>query len=221
MTNEVEGIPLSRFEEPARMALSRYQEIADCELEFDINRACMLISTPEKPNSARSETVATLKGENIGSLFVIAFKQGDGTGSDKDYRIGNIRVASPYPSANLVIPRRKTGVYEEVHLTIASHEVNNSHAEPELFKGTFDLLGIKKSMIQKIGELGQEFDAHVLEPIATYTVGFKNLRRFGDPHAVYSSKPELQVCAFLAISEEIKKKHPHILDNLNPRHPII
>ncbi|MDD2823224.1 MAG: hypothetical protein PHQ59_04040 [Candidatus Daviesbacteria bacterium] len=221
MTNKVEGIPLSRFEEPTQVALLRYQEIANNGLEFDINGACMLNATPEKPNSARSETPATLRGENIGRLFVIAFKYGDGTGNNGDYQFGKIHVASAYPRANLVIPRRKTGVYEEVHLAIASHEVNSPHAEPELFKGTFDLLGMKKSMIQKIGELGQILDTDVLEPVATYTVGFRNLRRFGDPHAVFSSKPELQVCAFLAISEEINRKYPHILDNLNPRHPII
>lgn len=220
MSKEIMSVSLEGLEDPIRSALQTYQELSAGNLEFDTDDACRLELTPTKPNSARSETNAVFQGEQVGKLYVIAFKPGDGTGNDVDYKLEDLSVDSPYPRAELVVPRNKTGVHSEGHLTILSHQLADVHAEPQLFVGTYDLLGLVKSFVKKIGQLGHSETQKRPEPRTTFTVGYKDSERFGDPHAVYSLMPTvLQICAFLAVSDEVHQIYPDILDNLNPQMP--
>jgi hypothetical protein len=223
MTNtaEVMGVPLSRLEYPIQVALEHYQDIADNGLVFDAIPASQLTPTPDKPNSARSETDVLFRDIPIGKLYVLAFKPGDGTGSEVFYRLSDLEVAFPYPINVGVIPRDKVGVYNEGHLTIATHELDDVHADPELYSGRFDLLGLSNNQVVKIGELGQPGDAVIYEPAVTLTVGYDSEgNRFGDPHAVYSDiAASLQVCAFLAVSDAIQQLHPDLLKAWNPHYP--
>jgi len=220
MSREVVGVPLLRLEAPIRMALASYQEIADSGLVFDADAACRLEPTLDKPNSARSETNAAFRGDLIGKLFVIAFKPGDGTGSEVSYKLEDLQVEDPYPRETKVVPRSKEGVHSEAHLTIVRHRLEDPHAEPELFEGTYDLLTKEDSRVRKTHELGHPVGKHIIAPITTLTVGYNNNERFGDPHTVYSGiSDSLQVCAFLAITNEVNRIHPNILDGLNPQLP--
>lgn len=220
MAAEVVGVPLNRFEGPIETALKRYQEISGGDLVFDIGRATKLEPTPNLVNSARSATEALYRGNPIGKLYVIAFKPGDGTGSEVSHKLQDLEVDPPYPRQVLVVPRSKSGTYNEGHMTIATHIIDDAHAEPVEFAGKFDLVGLNGKIVKKIGELGQPENPESINPVTTLTVGFLGLYRFGDPHAVYSAElAKIQVCAFLGISNEVQAQYPDILDRLNPQLP--
>lgn len=219
MSAEIMGVSLSDFEAPIRTALNTYEELSSGSLKFDADNACKLELTTDKPNSARSETEAGYQGTSVGRLFVIAFKPGDGTGSEINYKLDGLAIKTPYPRNTAVVPRNKTGVYNEAHMTIVTHDVDNVHAEPHLYAGRFDLLSLDRTIVKKIGELGHP-GAENINPVTTLTVGYADMKRFGDPHAVFSAIPSVvQVCAFLAISDEIHRKYADVLGSLNPRLP--
>lgn len=222
MQKEVMGVSLDGLEAPIRVALRAYQEISGDDLMFDRDKASKLEATPTKTNSARSETDVAYRGEQIGKLYVIAFKPGDGSGSEVNYQLVKLGVDFSYPRDVRIVPRDKTGVHSEGHLAILSHKIDDAHANPELYGGSFDLLGlVNGDTVRKIGELGRREVEMTTAPITTLTVGWQGKERFGDPHAVYSRIPGMvQVCAFLAISDEVHKKYPNILDALIPQLPL-
>lgn len=220
MSEKLMGISLLWLEDPIRTALKTYQEISNNRLLFAIDEACKIELTPDKPNSARSATVATFEGLPFGTLYMIAFKPGDGTGSEVDYQISRLIIDHPYPKAALIVPRNKVGVHSEVHLTIMRHALENPNADPELYAGTYDLLGLAGNSVKKMGQLGHPETIDTSIPIATFTVGYRGSERFGDPHAVYSPVAAIQVCAFLAISNEVHQQHPQLLNTLHPRLPM-
>lgn len=220
MSKEIRGVRLDSLRDPIHVALRTYEEISKGDLSFDKPTASNLDLTPTKPNSARSETEARFRGNLIGSLFVIAFKPGDGTGSEADRRLENLRLNPEYPRGVQVVPRNKTGVHSEGHLTVLTQTTDDANAEPELFAGSFDLLGFQGIKVAKIGELGHPKEQDVFTPLTTLTVGYRDAKRFGDPHAVYSSIPaSLQVCAFLALTEAVQKQYEDVLNSLSPQLP--
>src|SRR3989344_4550709 len=223
MAKEVAGINLETLEDPIRVALKGYESVSNGDLMFDARNAAQLTPTPDKPNSARSESAVLYKGKGIGKLYVIAFKPGDGSGDESGNKLEDLEVDPPYPRTTRVVPRNKTGVDSEGHLTILTHKIDDAHPDPELYEGRFDLLGLEGKTIKKNGELGQKSEIKLenMHPLTTLTVGTgQNCERFGDPHAVYSSRPEtLQVCAFLAISDEMYADYGDILASLYPKEP--
>ncbi len=214
---------MKTLEDPIRVALQGYQEVSDNKLEFDIDEAAILGLTPTESNSARSRTATKFLGKPIGDLFVIAFKPGDGSGKETNFKLEDLVVNGDYPNVVAVTPRRKTGTHSEGHLTVVSNKLDDVHADPELYDGTFDLLGLDGKTVKKIGELGQAKTVSVdeLKPFTTLTVGNDGRgERFGDPHAVYNSRPELlQVCAFLAVTDEVYREYGDILTHLKPHEP--
>jgi hypothetical protein len=221
MSAELMGVSVTRLEEPIGQALRTYEEVSDNGLMFDSDKASKLELTPDKPNSARSVTDVTFMTEKIGSLYVIAFKPGDGTGDESAHKLASLRVDRPYPRSTLIVPRSKAGVHSEVNLTIVRHSIEDVHAEPEKFAGTFDLLGLDIERVTKIGELGHLATEKYPIPVATLTVGYgEDGKRFGDPHAVYNGISDaIQVCAFLAISDAVHTKYQNVLDGLRPQFP--
>ena len=209
MTREVAGVNLEIFEDPTRVALKAYEETSRGFFEFETDKAPILEPTPNLSNSARSVTMARYKGKPIGNLVVIAFKLGDGTGKESEqYNRGKYKVHPSLPAVPRVVPRSKTDgelpqrnrIHSEAHLALLTHKIDDAHAEPELFDGSLDLIGVKRDTIQKIGVLGGR-SSLADETAATLTVGYNQAGRFGDPHAVFNSMPgKLQVCAFLAIT---------------------
>ncbi len=224
---EIAGIKLDTLEDPIRQALITYEHLSDDRLGIDVDAAAKLELTPDKPNSARSATPITFNGQPAGMLYVIGFKPEDGSGDEKTFSLKDLSVDSPYPTAAKVVPRSKSGVHSEGLLTIVSQKIESPNTEPELFNGTFDLLGLDGTLIRKIGELGHQSSIDLAEatPLSTYTVGHRvdsdgTLERFGDPHAVFSSLPdEVQFCAFLAVSDEVYRAHPEILTSIDTQEP--
>lgn len=232
MSHELMGVSLTRLEDPIREALNTYREISWDALGFDGDKAGKLELTRTKPYSARSESDVIYFGEIIGKLYVIAFKPGDGTGSEADYKLKDLEVDPPYPREPRVVPRKKTDVRNEGHFTVVRHKIEDVHAEPEVFGGTYDLLGLEGNRVKKIGELGHPKSQNQFSPVVTYTVGYPQdavryhmddeywQEKFGDPHAVYSGMPDfIQICAFLAVSNELNSRYSGILKGLGPQLP--
>lgn len=226
---EIEGISLKTLKEPIYEVLRAYQDRTNGALEFQLEPddegkdASDLTLTPDKPNTARSATPVIHLGEKIGDLYVIAFKPYDGTGDTKTFSLDKLTVDGPYPRLDKVVPRSKGGTHHEGHMTIVSHNVDDVHADPVRFAGAYDPLGLDGHLIKKIGELGQSATVgeDELSPLTTLTVGYRQDtgERFGDPHAVYNPNRTVQVAGFLAISDEVHKKYPSLLDSLDPKLP--
>src|SRR3989344_5034398 len=218
-SHELMGVPIDRFGVPIILALRAYQEFSD-GLEFDSDSASHLVLTPDKTNSARSKTSVVYLGDKVGDLYVIAFKPGDGTGDESSRRIADLVVDHPYPRFPRVVPRDKRGIHTEAHLAIVAHKVDDVHAEPKLYAGSLDELGLRGNRVVKIAELGHDLSEEDLTPLSTLTTGYlESMQRFGDPHAIYNALGQIVVCAFLAISDEVNKAHPTVLSGLNPRLP--
>jgi hypothetical protein len=205
MSKHIADIPLKTFEDPIRSVLYWYLG------SYDYDDAHHLELTPDKPNTARSMTsIRRPDGRSIGELVVIAFAPEDGTGDETAYQLSDLNTGE-YPRSPKVVPRSKKAVPTELHLTIASLDCNTWGADPKLFAGNQDLLGLEGNTVTKLGELGQDRyafenslhnDALTL-PTVTYTTGYnKGGERFGDPHAVYNPHPVVQVCGFIALSPE-------------------
>ncbi len=234
--NRVAGVPIRDLEMPIREALSVYQEISDGQVSFDDKRAARLGLTPEKPNSARSETDFEYRGSVVGKLFVIAFAPGDGTGDESAYGLDNL-MTDGLPQQPKIVPRSKAKVHSEGHLAIVSHETDTDRIDPLMFAGSLALLGIEevtgdtRDEVIEIARIGQPLDqfrdlawginpsAYVgMRPTVTFTTGYdKAGERFGDPHAVYNDTDILQIAAFLSVREE----HVGALDILGATQPHI
>jgi hypothetical protein len=225
--SHVTGVPLEHFEEPIRVALTYYAERSEGRVAFDVDAAARLECTPNKPNAARSATTVRHLGESAGQLFVIAFAPGDGTGDESARTLASLNT-NVYPRTPRVVPRDKSAVHSEAHLTLASFHADAPQTEPQLFAGNQQLLGLDGTTVVKLSELGQDaahFQAIMAgersgPPIATYTTGFDHDKRFGDPHAVYNAHPEfVQVCGFIALSPENAPAHLPIFHDLEVGRP--
>ncbi len=225
MTKEISGIPLARFEEPIREALIGYEDLSEGRLNLDVDQAAKLELTPDKPNSARSATEVKFDGKPVGTLYVIGFKPEDGTGDEKTFKLEDLENALAYPRHPKIVPRSKKDVHSEGLLTIATNKIEDPNSDPELFKGLYDLLGLDGKLVRRIGQLGypDAVDVDNFTPLATYTVGYNEQgQRFGDPHSIFNLSPDtVQVCGFLAVTDEVYRNHPEILDSLKTQKPDI
>jgi hypothetical protein len=216
---EVLGISLESLEAPIQHALRSYEELSEGRMAFDAANASRLVATPDKPNSARGDGLALFENEAIGKLFVIAFAPGDGSGDESAHKLIDLAVDPTYPRTQRIVPRDKSAAHSEAHMTILSQQIDSKLREPKLFDGQFDLLGLTSAVsIGRIGTLGRA--EYLPQPCTTLTVGYSQGERFGDPHAVYSARPDIvQVCAFLAISPEVHAKKSAALESLEPKLP--
>lgn len=239
---EVAGIKIETLSPVISQAVSDYQELSyglpkpfngndqpspTHQLKFRVKEAGELKLTPDKPNSARSVTMVTdYAGRLVGNLFVIAFKPEDGTGDESSYKVSQFTFEG-YPQTAKTLPRDKTGIHTEVYLPLLSHYIEDVHAEPVIFGGHLDLLGLDARggsvRVVKKASLGSpatgEQTAHPLYT-TSYRDRHENRGRFGDPHAIYNSNQDsLVVAGFLALSEELYKQTPGLIDSLESLRP--
>lgn len=234
--NRVADIPLAPFADPIRVALNRYAEETDDRVAFDIDAAAELVHTPEKPNYARSSTPVKHLGEIAGNLVVIVFAPEDGTGDESTYKLTYQMRNGLYPTSTKLVPRSKASIHSEAHLTIASQFVGEPDTDPTLFCGNLDMIGFRTTAfraepyLSRQADLGHSRSAVVsamqfgmqLKPAVTLTTGYhaSNGERFGDPHAVFNADPFLvQVCGFIAVSEENAAHHAALLPTLGAVEP--
>lgn len=223
MKASVSGITLQSIEDVVWPTLTDYHYSTNGRVVFDIPRAARLELTPDKPNAARSASAIRFLGGVAGTLFVIVFGPGDGTGDESTHRLADIKTGA-YPQATKIVPRAKTAAHSEAHLTLASFPVDEQTAGPVLFAGNLHALGLTKGKIRKLGELGQRQthfqqimarDQLAVDPAVTLTTGYRGVlagdrkgKRFGDPHAVYNPHRDvLQVCGFIALAPETANQH--------------
>lgn len=244
MKAEICGIPLQEFEAPIGHALPAYEEITDGKITFDdVQGAQKLALRPDKPNTARSKTTFRHMGEVTGTLIVIAFAPGDGTGDEKtSYRLEDLDTSKFSGAVDSgIVPRTKKGTHSEAHLTIATKVIDRPNRDVDMFAGNLDVIGIRgESELIKIAEVGQKaryfsriFRSTVEErgsvsPAATLTVGHKGAidsddiwgERFGDPHAIYNPWEEyVQICGFVAIANDNAENYLKVLKLLQVVEP--
>lgn len=151
--SHVSGIELTSITDPVRQALMGYQSWSEHSVQFDIDKASQLELTPYKPNAARSATTVHYLGEAIATLYVIAFRPGDGTGDESAYKLADLKT-DIYPRNPKVVPRAKS-VHTEAHLTLASFAVDQPNADPLLYTGNLAVIGISGITLVPLGEVGQ------------------------------------------------------------------
>jgi len=211
---------LDRFRQPIHDSLLEYQHASGEGLTFNLDEAMVLEPAPaEKAYSARSAAIPVhFKNLLIGNLVVVAFAPGDCTGDETKYDLDQLSTGE-YPCIPGVVPRSKAALHTEAHLTLASLQTDSRDAEPILFAGHLDLLGVRGGVIRKLADLGQSRHAYERTMVSrsaqrtvTATTGYSgpnririesarkpNTTRFGDPHAVYNPTSNIQICAFLGI----------------------
>lgn len=236
MAGEVAGVALKEFKEPIRDALCHYSYTTDMRLEFDGDVAATLALTPDKPYLARSETPVTFEGHEVSTLYVLAFAPGDATGSDASMSLSEVDLGD-LPAEPKYLPRSKTGIDTEAHLTIASKPLESAN-QPTLFAGRLLVLGVERGAIKETGHVGQtksDFNSALRNtrsprPTVSLTTGYRNgiylppgasdQERFGDPHAIFNQHPlAVQVCGFIAIKTEDAARHRRIFEMLGAAEP--
>lgn len=240
-SQEVQGIPLSQFEGPIEQALYRYSEITDGSVLFEyLEQAVKLELTPNKPNTARSIVHVYHEYQKIGSLCIIAFAPHDATGDDKTFKAGDF-ATNIFPDDPRYFPRSKKAAHAEVHMTIASKNVD-SQKDPVMFSGHLSMLGIveqgSRRRLIELGYVGQESHSfastmgnrHKVDPRVTLTTGYWGElehpnnpgERFGDPHALLNQNEGIvQVAGFIAISPELAPAHLRAFKDMRAKEPFI
>jgi len=233
MSNTVGSVPLKRLQTPVHDGLQGYEQLSNGAVVFDRHAAVDLQLTPDKPNSARSTSDVKHRGEVVGKLVVIVFAPGDGSGDESTFRLTDITKFNGYPKEPKIVPRAKRGIHSEIHLTLASHDLGRHDNEPTLYAGNLDLVGFGRSEeLRLLGELGQGRGRFTeicvigtsAKPTATLTVGHwaHSDFRFGDPHSVYNALPkDMQICGFLALSQEMVLEHPELITELRAAPPVL
>lgn len=227
LMSKVSGIELGGISETVRPALQAYSELADGAVAFDLDSAAQLRLTPEKPNTARSESQVHHLGEVAGTLYVIVFDMEDGTGDENTFKLEDSMLGW-YPLRSEFVPRSKAGIHSEAHLALASFEPHSDEA-PIMFANHLDVVSFNAGRMRQLAHLGQDLYDYaraergqtIVEPTATLTTGYSAAtgERFGDPHAVCNRRLSVQVAAFLAITDELADQHSSALQLLGAQEP--
>lgn len=210
--SQLEQSHLDRLGPSINRGLEAYRNLARVTWKPEL--AATLRLTPEKPYSAKGTTdLLTLDFKKIGDLVVIALQPEDGTGAEIEGReVDELYFSAPYLPLRSLVPRDKIGVHHEVMVPVLSED---SHGNVAIFPDNthaLDLVGLNGFTVEKIGSL------NVHGP--TYTVGWKDGERFGDPHAIHNPSDRLHMVAFMAITNAIAEEHPNILqDGFAPSFP--
>lgn len=204
---------LAELQEPTRTALWRFSDHTDGRVSFANNEAVRFVRTPEKPNTARTQTTVKFEGRPVGDMFTIVFAGHDGTGDQNTYKLTDVDTGV-YPQDAKIIPRSKAATGVEGHLALVSAFEDGT---PALLAGNLALLGFGDDRLSRITELtrlGQPISDFTQSlqgeraqevPITTLTTGNRGVietgnltgERFGDPHAVYNPHEVIQVAAFV------------------------
>jgi len=201
------------FRKPLRKSLQKYASLLGGEVEFQ--EFPDFILTPDKPNSARTVVPVTFSGEEVGKMYVIVFSAFDGTGDDKTYGLGDVKIPLGLKwceKPERVIPRSKEGVMIEGFFPLFSKTPYGTIAP---FAAHLDELTLDGNEVIPAWRLGQNKRSFLnaisrsrssIRPEIQFTTkaDFSG-RRFGDPHAVYYGSPALeavQVAGFLSITDQ-------------------
>lgn len=195
--------------------LHTYSELTDGKMKFQKFNPFML--TPEKPNSARTTVPVTYNNIYVGEMYAIAFKPQDGTGDNKTYPMGTLKIPghlvyNEHPEK--ILPRKKEGIFCEGFFPFFTLLSENSYHK---FAASLELLTVDNitapSTIVKAGDLGLKPTEYykivgrsAVSPEIQYTCGYRDNQRFGDPHAVHYGidTSYIQVVGFLAIKDAQK-----------------
>jgi hypothetical protein len=230
---------LGRLRDPANDALEAFVDLAGGDIEIDTAAATKLEVVDGKATMGRASAPVYHLGRFAGTMWVLAFQAGGGTGDRSLYEPDDVFYGRYVGwKDDGVLPRAKDAAHSEVELAL----VTRVDGQDLMFAGNKDLVGIKDGELVKLADLGQgadEFDAILCgdadaAPTATLTVGYHvvpnpdgvNARymRFGGAHAVVNPHSDLegvQVSAFWLISPGDVRNHFGALSLLGARVPIL
>lgn len=229
MAQNVCGVSLDKLHDSIAEGMQGHSAVTGGEFRFDCSDE--LVLTPNRPNSARMRIPILLEGNPVAEAVAIVFAPGDGTGDTNARPLEGLDTG-PYPHADLVVPRPKTGIDHEAYLPLATVDLDSISQQAIPFAGSLHMLGEVagpkgERALTRLATLGLnavDFARAMNglfqpEPLATLTTGYESgltvsprvrVGRFGDPHAVFNpydsrlgDKPDrLQVCAFLPITDK-------------------
>ncbi|MFH1501399.1 MAG: hypothetical protein ABIE22_05660 [archaeon] len=207
-----EELELRKLREPLENSLKAYASLLDKEIAFQDFPDFHL--TPNKPNSARTLIPVSYAGTEVGGMYAIVFIQGDGTGDENTYKLGDVIIPQELgyeDKPERIIPRAKSGVVAEGFFPFFSMN-KNGYAAP--FAAHLDELILGDSRrIRPVWRLGQNKSAYlqaihsgleIIPKVQFTTMTQENGERFGDPHAIHYGKElydSIQVVGFLSIKD--------------------
>ncbi len=183
---------------------------------------------PGKGYSARTAIPVFYDARPAGTLYAIMFRFQDGTGDESAFKTGQLELPehlTGLANPKKLLPRAKTGVYVEAVFPFFTAVGNNRYLRHvvSLEELTVDDPANPKKIV-KMGELGLRGQEHIHtciracidnpdmsysldkrrpeDPLFFLTCGYRNSKRFGDPHSIYcATKLGVQVAGFLAVPE--------------------
>lgn len=236
MARSVGFEPLEAAEYVVGGVLAQYEE--ETPLRFDqLDRLDPFVFDPTHRYLAKTSIdILSRKGRNLGSLVIVAFESGDGTGAEsEDYPLRHLDFSEVRPQASNV-PRSKSGLFAEVHIPLLDVELGESYAWQRVsaHAGVLDLVGFKPEqpgVVQKIGQLGTATEGRLpIEQRPTYTLlsDSSGRRLFGDPHVVCApevgegERPRIVVAGFWGLTQETHSKYGNLIEAvLEPRYPSV
>ena len=198
------SIDLKPMREPLHVALGAYERLHDGALRF--GDAPEFTRTHGKPNYARAVTPAKFRGDIIGDFYAIVFLPGDGTGDAGTYKTGELQVPQRLrymEKLERVFPRAKSCAAEGFFPLFSMEDGNPGMFEPYLEELIVGNIGRFPGIVHG-WEVGRNYKEIETEPRVYFTVGIKDGRRFGDPHAMHypaGSGTGARVAGFLAVPE--------------------
>ncbi len=230
---------LGRLRDPANYALEGFVAGADGAIEIDTGAATKLEAVDGKATMGRASAAVYHLGEFAGTVWVLAFQAGGGTG-DRSLYVPEDVIPDRYIDwkNDGALPRSKDAAHSEVEMAL----LTRVDGEVFMFAGNKDLVTVSDGRLLKLADLGQtpeEFESILsgntdAQPTATLTVGYHvrpnpdgvNARyvRFGGVHAVVNPHSELegiQVSAFWMIEKGAVRKHFGALSLLGAKVPVL
>lgn len=170
--------------------------------------------TPEKSNTARTIVQVTYSGQSAGDITAILFLPGDGTGDTSLFQPWQLNIPEEYRQhPERVLPRDKTGTEYELFFPFFSLAKNKVHwYAASLEELTVDDVNHPNLVVKEknLGMAAKAYEEILLtrkpvEPRISLTTGcMPGMKRFGDPHAIYSGihVDAIQVAGFLPIKNK-------------------
>lgn len=166
--------------------------------ELKIGEFTGLLDTSGKPYSARADVPVRFGNTNKGfKLKIIGMEYGEGTGNEVNYQdLFDLDQKKILPQQTPII---KTGLEYEVILPLV--DLNREEGD-ELGRTSLDYIELLNLVLilasKNFGGGGIRSDE--MGPFTVYETMYLNDKgeRRGDPHAIYNSKPNMQVAGFIS-----------------------
>ncbi|HSX30241.1 MAG TPA: hypothetical protein VLE73_06820 [Candidatus Saccharimonadales bacterium] len=230
--HEIAGIPLKAMDGPIWQGLQAFTHRSDGIVDFVLGASNFLQLTPDESYSAHGNAHVLYWGQEVGSLSIVAFAPGDGTGKpgslgqDPTLRHGN------YPYDSGVVPQDKSHLHTEVSFALASFAIGKPD-RPHINAGNLDVIHTLSygpyGHLSKLGEIGQhraDFQRTMYdnsregEPQPRFTLNGADAHLSGRSSAIYNAHPRVvQIFGFFGVSATKPEAGLYAVEALRVEHP--